>query len=149
MKLTISNIKLAGEPVKSLDALVEYLNGRLADGNIKASLKKNKETIEILPSVDKKLFLAAKKNYIPLKTGDARIKELGRDYLESERLSERQYKHLEATFSKYLDQIGISCLIQLFEFADDPNSFVVIRDESCNNYLTKWPQPSSFPLERN
>lgn len=148
MKLIISNITIAGEPIKHGEKLEDYLTERLASANIKCVFKKVKETLEIIPSVDKKLFLASKKNYIPLKLGDPRAKELGRDYLDSERLSERQFAFLKKVFSEHLDLIHVSCDIHLWVTSGTSESYVVIRDKTCN-YISEWTTPTSFPLERN
>lgn len=148
MKMIISDIHLAGEPVKSVEEVSAYINGRLADANIKATIKKVGNTLEFVSNTEKKMFFVEPKNYIPLKEGDSRIKELGRNYLASPRLSKRQFKHLCDTFSKYLDMIAINCTIALYEHPEDMKSFIVIRDQDNNNFVNKWPPQGIFPVEK-
>lgn len=146
--ITISDITFAGAPMKA-ETLVEYLVERFKTINVACNMKAKKNTIEISQNSEKKLFMSTKINYIPLKAGDKRIKEKGRDFLESERLSEKQLKQLMKIFSVHLDQIHVSCSVKLYNSKTDSQNFVEVRDVSCNNYINNWPMPTSFPLERN
>src|SRR4051812_47380312 len=110
--LTISDIKLAGQPIKIAD-FADYLKGRFADANIKCEMKTKKDVIEIIQNSEKKLFMSTKENIHKLKEDDPLIKKNGRDYLKSQRLSERQYKELIKVFSLHLDQICVSCSVKL------------------------------------
>lgn len=144
--LTITDIKQAGSNIE-LSELVSYLKDRLIVSGVECVFKIKNNQIAIITE-KKKLFWSNKPNIIKLKEGDSRIKKNGRDFLESERLNEKQFKTLIESFSTHLDQIAISCSIKLYPSKDDLNNFIVIRDTLCNNYISGWPKPASFPIER-
>lgn len=145
--LTITDIKFAGASIK-IEELANYLRKRMEKQGIQCEMKVKKDGIDIIQNSEKKLFMSVKENYIPLKEGDSRIQKNGRDYLKSQRLSQRQLKELQKIFSLYLDMIHVSCSIKLYASKENMSEFIELRDINNNNFLTKWPMPENFPLER-
>lgn len=154
MKLIIQNIKQFGTDSPDIvDRLIEYLSMRADDAklvlaNMRSVRFEDSKGIVIKTSdKDKKFIFSSRTNFIPLKDGDSRIKSTGRNYLESKRLTESQYKEMIKIFSDYLDYIGIECDVFIQEFDDDPNSKMYIR-KGKDVILKDWLKPSNFTQER-
>lgn len=111
--------------------------------NIKLDVRE-KEMV-IIP--DKKLLAtSAVKNIIPLKPDSPKIKELGRSYLESDRLTEDQYKTFVSVMTTYFQSLGLSYTLSFQEFDNDDTSLKnIVVDGTVVGAL---PMPASFPVKK-
>lgn len=101
----------------------------------------------VLNEVEKgKVFKSKDVNIIPMKTGDPRIEKSKRDYLESHRLTKDQYSSLVIIINSYFMKMGITCLIEFQEFADDVGSkYILVENKKVVGNL---PVPGSFPIKK-
>ena len=136
------------QPFTDYAILGQYLSEQFAKFNVKVNLAGDTKVGLYFKPMEKRLFLSTKTNRIPLKPGDARIKELGRDYLESTRVTEKQHEAIVKLLTHGLNEIGLSCTIRYYEFENDTNSFIDLRKDVCDS-VDAWTKltPNSYPVE--
>lgn len=136
-----------------VDKLRQYLEERAADaqlafGRIEFNKEPGGKAIVIRgDGKDKKFIYSNRLNFIPLKPGDKRITESGKNYLQSRRLTEVQYVEMLKLFSIYLDYIGIECDIFIQEYEDDSKSTICIR-KGKESLHKEWLKPNNFTQEK-
>lgn len=149
MKLVLQDIKWNVNDFPELSETIvnNIILKKLGEANIQINLQREPGKYTFLPVNKNKMFISKKENKILLKEGDPRKAELkkkhGRDYLTSERLTEKQFLLLIDSFNGTLDKLNISANIRLYE-GDDESNFILIRYGKENG---QWPVPNSFPIE--
>lgn len=141
MRMAIKNIKA---PFKDDNIINTILNDILKPKLNQAAIKYKAQVFEgeiIFEEVDShKIFVSSKENKIVLADDDTRIKSLGRNYLNSNRLTQKQFKRLVEIFNGSLDKLGISADMMITSEKEDH----VLREGITNH---GWPVPKSFPTE--
>lgn len=137
--LTFANFNILGMPVDAI-ALRQMYVKHLARHKILVDMG----STWVLKPIEKKLAISSVKNRIPLKEDSPKRKELGRDYMESERLTEAQHNIFVDSVYKYFQSLGISFDVTFQEFADDPTSITTIIAQG--KVVGALPTPKSFPL---
>lgn len=135
MRLIIKDIKFGKFEYTNINSVVQQIRSvmleKMKAGKILCSTLVTNGTIvfDNVPDKDpKKLFLSEKKNHVDLPDGDPRIKKLGRKYLETHRLTLTQSDLVwKEIINGTLDNLGVSCVIAVQEFADDEKSTTVMR----------------------
>lgn len=94
---------------------------------------------------DKKHPESLVENKVMLRKDSPRIKDLGREYLISFRLTRKQHEAFEKIVTNYLQSIGLSYTMTYQEFADDPLSRITVVDNGV--VVGKLVQPKDFPIE--
>lgn len=85
-----------------------------------------------------KLFTSSTSNKIKMKSGDPRIAKLGRDYLETKRLTKKQFETMVYFLVLIFDELG---------FHADVTYAGMPWRQGTKNYLENIPQPRSFSEE--
>lgn len=98
MKITVN------EPYKKDFFLA--LHNNLNKFGVQISRNKLSDTIQELKEVDGRLFNSLVKNRIPMNPTDPRIAKIGRNYLETNSLTIKQYKQVTKCFDE-LFELGI------------------------------------------
>lgn len=135
--LKINNLKYKNLYMNK-SKVIEYIESRLSELNIKpcGDIWPSGDNIRISPH-DGKFFKSTVKNRIKMNDNDPRIAKLGREYLESERLSERQFNELTKLFFNELIDLGFVYDLEMY-------STLLIKE---NTIQTFWEKPTSFPYE--
>jgi hypothetical protein len=148
MYIELNTFRVMREPLSDVKSALTYITEILAKHSVAGQFKVNDGCITVKLNSDKKLFWSTIKNVIPLKPGDSRIESLGRNYLESERLTEKQFSWIVTCLSKGLTEAGISCDITLCKDENEQND--VDFRVGLLDYIERWQEikPTSFPQER-
>jgi hypothetical protein len=116
-----------------------YIISKLTALNIKANVRLSDSGLYFVTNSDSKLFVSTVMNKTVMNSNDPRIAKLGRDYLESTRLTKKQ----------------CDALVNLF-FVELPKMFnISITDENSTKFVVnsvvvgQWRIPNSFPVENN
>lgn len=64
---------------------------------------------------DKQIFISANKNRIKMTATDPRRKTIGRDYLETHKVNEEQWKGAVDTFTKCFERLRIKATVSLYK----------------------------------
>lgn len=152
LRLEISDFTFRGHKPYSAIAneLTYILSDKFAKAKIKASIGYKNDVIffKLIDKERNKLFSSTEENKVPLNPGDERIKKMGRDYLNTDRLTKHQEKKMwNECINGTLDSLGLSCNIKLYEHYDeDQNSFLLIREGTT---IKDWPlQSKVYPIQK-
>lgn len=138
--LTFKDMSIAGTtPIGSAFTLI---NNKLKKAGLSALPMNAGGQLRIPKHPTKGYFTSAVINKVMLEADDPRIKKLGRDYLESERLTEKQWNVVVDTLTNYLQRFGVKYTLEMQEFPDDPRSISVIVKDGV--VVGELPKPRSF-----
>lgn len=140
--LVISNLKWKHDNFKYLNDLNNILATKLKTSlSLKINVGCDADKIIFKEVESGKLFLSSKDNKIPMKVDDPRIKKLGRTYLQTKRVTEKQFFGFFETLNMILDDLGLYADIKLFI----KDKTYVIREGK--DIKMELPEISSFPKE--
>lgn len=120
----------------NMNEISNLIKGVLTEHKIKFIMSSNSDSILFKTNADNKLFTSSVTNKIPMKEDDPRRKTLGRDYLESERLTEAQWNITHYVLTEMLSNLGIEYKIQMDEFHDGQLTEL------------RYVKPTSFPIAK-
>lgn len=150
MKLIIENIRWPFAPEEKLTREIgNLIKDRLNKLNIRVKDYIDQDfiqydNVEVVGSKGH-LFASKVKNIRPLSPGDPRIAKLGRDYLESNRLTKEQWDGVINTFKEIFDGLKLHADIKLYEYDNDATSFIALR---TNDVHGTWPSPTKFTVPK-
>jgi len=135
--MVLENIKYLGMPLKTRE-LKEYIVNKLSKLNIEVvDVSAYSDNISFVSNSENKKFKSTVVNKIIMSPNDPRIAKLGRDYLESTRLTKKQSDALIKLFFEDLIKIGIT-----FDMEGDGTVYV------ANGLVREmWPEPKNYPIE--
>ena len=135
--MVLENIKYLGMPLKTRE-LEEYIVKKLSKLNIEVvDARAYSDNISFVSNSENKKFKSTVVNKIIMSPNDPRIAKLGRDYLESTRLTKKQSDALIKLFFEDLVKVGIT-----FDMEDNGTVYV------ANGLVRKmWPEPKNYPIE--
>lgn len=96
----------------------------------------------VIESHDNRIFTSLIDNVIPLKPGDKRIKDLGRNYLLSKRTTKEQIENTWSDINKLLTSIGIDCNIV---FINNSGEEIVLRQ---GEEVKPWIKETIYPISK-
>lgn len=142
--IIINDIMIGQISLKELDKLTALLKKKLNEYNISFNMHSSDNKIWFKPLQKGKYFSSVTPNKIMLNKNNSRTKTLGRDYLNTNRLTEKQHSKITTLLSRYLNDLGITHTISFQEFEDDPASLVplYLKDKWVRAYeFEKKPYP--------
>jgi hypothetical protein len=86
-------------------------------------------------------FISSRQNKVPLKPGDKRIESLGRDHLNTDRLTKHQFDSMVSAILDLFTDLGVSCDIV------DEITGAAWRNGLVNN-KDNIKSPKNFPVEK-
>lgn len=138
MKIIIRNVKFGEFAYPDMNMALNQIRGiimeKLESHKILSSMTIDKAGSAIvfgnIPDKEpRKLFLSARKNHVELPEDDPRKVKLGRNYLETYRLTRKQSNLVwNEIINATLDNMGVSCEVVAQEFDDDERSLSVLRE---------------------
>lgn len=140
--LVISNLKWTNDSFKYVVDLHNILANKLKTNfNLKVNMGVDGDKIIFKEVEANKLFLSSKANKILMKDGDPRIKKLGRTYLETKRVTEKQFYGFFETINMILDDLGLYADVKL----SIKDKTYTVREGK--NIRMELPEVGSFPKE--
>ncbi len=140
--VTISNIKWTYESMSKIKVLYNLLASKMKEElKIKISGEVADNIIKFTRVEPNRLFISTVTNKIMIKDNDARVKKLGRNYLETHKPTEKQYLGFFNTINKYLDDLGLSADVQ-YEVKDKTH---VLR---TGKVKFEVPKLNTYPKEK-
>jgi len=134
----ITNMNYLGMKLSS-QKLAEYITSKLLELNIEVTNEGvYSETIKLIHNADNRIFKSTVVNKIVMNPADPRIIKLGRNYLESTRLTKKQSDALINFFFVELPNNGI-----LFDLSNGENAKYIENGTK----IAIWPEPTNFPIE--
>jgi len=142
MQIIINNIKWNDREFDHVYRVRNILINRLRGCRIQVNCDKINDTILFKEIERGKLAKSRQYNAIQLKEGDARIAKLGRNFLESTRLTKEQYIKFQELLHEPFDKLGLSCDITYIN--NDERSAIRVGKLKYNGL----PTPKSFPIDK-
>jgi len=103
------------------------------------------DQFEFIPTeekgIKKYLFTSLKENKIPLDPKGAMAKKLGRNYMVSHRLTEKQWNGVTDCIIKTFDNLKLNCDVTFL----NGEEVIVLRSGKVNNH---WSSPNKFTEEK-
>lgn len=99
------------------------------------------DTIILTDVVPQGPFTSTRQNKVPLKPGDKRIESLGRDHLNTERLTKKQFDSMVSTILDLFTDLEVACDIV------DESTGAVWR-VGMVNHEENIKSPKNFPVEK-
>lgn len=150
MRLEIDNITFGGfKPTNNVAPdLAAIMVDMFKEAKIHASVRHTDHKIYFNPADQEKgkLFLSTVENKVALKKDSARAKKIGRQHLNTNRLTKIQEEKMwKDCINGVLDSMGMFATIKLYEhYSEDKNSFTVLRE---NDIIKEWPlQEKAYPV---
>ena len=144
--IKVANIKWKYAKFKYMNELIQLIKNGLAKHNIRVNMVPLAEGFEFRPITgeNNKLFMSTVENKVVLAEGNPRIKEIGRNYLITKRVTKEQFDGFFNEIQSGLDSLGLLADIEMV--IPKTRDVVVLRKgmEKFNNY----PEIKSFPVKK-
>jgi hypothetical protein len=148
MKLEITNIGWPTIPsmndsvIKDLYKLYRTKIPEKLNVNCKIFMQDNKIIFDTVHTKGeyKYLFSSMVENRFPLQDGSPLIKEKGRNYLNTDRLTEEQWNGTVNLIVKSLDDLKLNADINMYQ----EDKVINLRNKTVN---TTWPKPGKFSVK--
>ena len=142
------NAKWKYEKLVNYNNLKKILVKATKNLNIKCNVKVSDGKLEFLPVENKRFIVSTVENMIPLSANNSkdaeRIKSKGRNYLNTHKVTKRQYEGFFEMLNDTLDDLGLSADIKVITAPLNIVSVVRKDKEKVNDY----PKLKSYPKEK-
>jgi hypothetical protein len=144
MHIVIRNPKLLGDVI-DIQTLKTIMTKEFKDKSVVVNITTpSSNVMKLTPVKEDRLWVSAVKNKITMGEGDARVKKLGRNFLESERLTKKQFDSVQRVFDT-MSTIGVTFDMGFVEYEEDLGSELPIYQEGRK--VGSLPAPKSFTEE--
>lgn len=128
--------------------VLNHISKALRDNNISATGNREDETTYYFAPINSgTLFESRVKNKIKMEPGDKRIQKLGRDYLETTKLTQKQYDSMIEAIFRIFDDLKIEADITLMEGEESEGVLEHTLRTGMTSFVNNFPRPKTFPVE--